>query len=59
MPVSEARKRANKKWDSENKDRVRYLKQRSACRKFIQAATLADLREIQLLIDKRRIEAKE
>lgn len=59
MPVREARKRANKKWDSKNKDRVRYLKQRSACRKFIQEATLADLREIQLLIDKRRIEAKE
>lgn len=56
MPVTEAKKRANEKWNTANKERVNYLKNRSACRKFIKTASLADLVEIEQLIDKRRME---
>lgn len=56
MPVTEAKKRANKKWNAANRERVRYLKNRSACKKFIKTASLADLAEIEQLIDERRME---
>lgn len=49
--LSQARKNANKKWDSENKNRVNYLKDRSKAKSFIEKkAKKEDLLELQDLI---------
>lgn len=51
---TEARARANKKWDAKNKDRMRYINARSAARSFIRnKSTLDDLQELKALIDQR------
>lgn len=52
--VTEAEKRAKKKWDSKNKDKNRIYRYRSYARKFIRdLATEDDLKELQELIHKR------
>ncbi len=52
--VTEAEKRAKKKWDSKNKDKNRIYRYRSYARKFIRdLATEDDLKELQELIYKR------
>ena len=44
MTCNDARKKANSKWDSENKERVRYLQDRSKAKNFIlKKATKEDL----------------
>ena len=56
MTYNDARKKANSKWDSENKDRVRYLQDRSKARNFIiKKATMEDLKELELLIKERML----
>lgn len=55
--LSESRKKANKKWAENNKERNYYIKKRSATRNFIKnQATLEDLIEIEKLIQERRKE---
>lgn len=50
-----AQTEANKAWAEKNRDRARYLRNRSAARSFLgKQATLEDLEEMQSLIDKRR-----
>ena len=50
-------RKAQEKWDKENKDRVRYLQDRSKCKNFIlKKATLEDLEELEILIKERRKE---
>lgn len=52
--VSEAQKRAKKKWDDKNKDKNRVYRYRSYARKFIRdLADKDDLKELQELIHKR------
>ena len=52
--VSDAQKRAKRKWDSNNKEKNRIYRYRSYARKFIRdLATDDDLRELQKMIDKR------
>lgn len=52
--LSEARRKANAKWDEENKERKRYIVKRSTARSFIKNdATTEDLEELQTLIDAR------
>ncbi|RRK09781.1 hypothetical protein D1831_10755 [Lactiplantibacillus garii] len=52
---TEAKKRANKKWNTQNRERVRYTNARSAARSFIKnRATTADLDELAELMDARR-----
>lgn len=59
MVLSEARKRANKKWDSTNKERKNYITKRSVCRNFIKKlATLEDLKEIEELTKQRKKDLK-
>ena len=59
MAISEARKKANKKWDDKNKDRMKYLRYRSYTKTFInQLSTVDDLTELSKLIDKRHKELK-
>ena len=54
MIYNDARKKANSKWDSENKERVRYLQDRSKARNFIlKKATLEDLEELKKLIEEK------
>ena len=48
--------KAQEKWDSRNKDRVRYLQDRSKARNFIiKKATMEDLKELELLIKERML----
>lgn len=52
--VSEAQKRAKKKWDDKNKDKNRVYRYRSYARKFIRdLADEDDLKELEELIHKR------
>ncbi|WP_172643565.1 hypothetical protein [Sporosarcina sp. D27] len=45
---------ANKKWQEQNKERAKYLSNRSRTRSFIRnQATLEDIDELQLLLDQR------
>ncbi len=46
---------ANKKWQEQNRDKARYLRNRSTARSFVKkGATLEDLAELEKLIDERR-----
>lgn len=46
---------ANKKWQKQNRERARYLRNRSTARSFIRKqATNEDLDELEQLIDERR-----
>lgn len=46
---------ADKKWNDNNKEHRRYLTDRTSARRFIRTkATLADLEELQTLIEERR-----
>lgn len=50
---------ANKKWQDQNRERARYLQNRSAARSFIRLrATQEDLAELEELIKNRLIELK-
>lgn len=58
MPkLSEAHKKANKKWDAKNKDRKQYLNKRSNAKNFIlKLATKEDLEQIKEYINQRENE---
>lgn len=57
--LSEARIKANKKWDENNKARTNYLKARSAARSFIKnKSTIDDIEELRNLLDERENELK-
>lgn len=57
MPLSDARKKANQKWNAKNKDKTKIYVARSQARKFIKSyATIKDLDELLELIDDRRNE---
>ncbi|HDU1156710.1 TPA: hypothetical protein REU65_003159 [Listeria monocytogenes] len=51
--------KANKEWQSKNKEHANYLKSRSAARSFIKnKATLEDLKELEKLIIEGKINHK-
>lgn len=55
--VSEAKSRANKKWDDENKAKKRVYRYRSYTRKFVREMAKADdLDELRILINQRERE---
>ena len=57
MAISEARRKANKKWDDKNKDKKKIYQYRSYARSYItKMATAEDLDELVKLIDERRKE---
>ena len=59
MKTSEAQKRANAKWESENRERRNYLSKRSSARGFIRnKATQEDLLELRDMIDEKLSEMK-
>ena len=46
---------ANKRWQEKNRERARYLRNRSAARNFVKKdATEEDLQELESLIEDRR-----
>lgn len=53
--VTDARKRANNKWDKNNKDRLLYLNKRSTTKNFIlKLATEEDLENIEKYVVERK-----
>ncbi|EAF6631550.1 hypothetical protein QD574_002042 [Listeria monocytogenes] len=57
--TSDAQLKANKNWQSKNKEHANYLKSRSAARSFIKnKATLEDLEELEKLIIEGKINHK-
>lgn len=55
--LSEAKIRANRKWDELNRERKNYIVKRSTARNFVlKQATLADLCELEELILIRKTE---
>ena len=58
--LTEARKKANKKWDENNKDRKNYIVKRSTTKNFIlKSATEEDLEVIENYIRERKAKLKE
>lgn len=50
-----AQTEANKKWQEQNREKTRYLRNRSTARSFIKKqATLEDIKELEELIEERR-----
>ena len=57
--VSEAQKEANKKWKEKNKERAKYLSDRSRARSFIKNAIAPeDIAEFEMLIAAKKEELK-
>ena len=55
VKLTEARKKANKKWNQNNKERVQYINKRSATKSFIlNLATEEDLKNIETYIAERK-----
>lgn len=60
VKLTEARKKANKKWDENNKDRKNYIVKRSTTKNFIlKSATEEDLKNIESYIIERKAKLKE
>lgn len=60
MPISEAKRRANDKWNQKNKDKQIIYSTHAASRRFIRDfATTKDLDELDELIKQRRLTLKE
>ena len=58
--LTEARKKANKKWDEKNKERKAYINKRSGAKSFIlKLATQEDLENIKKYIHEREEMLKE
>ncbi|WP_253195969.1 hypothetical protein [Gemella sp. zg-570] len=54
IKISEAKKRANKKWDEKNKERKLYISKRSVARNFIKKVMVdEDLEEFKRLFEER------
>jgi hypothetical protein len=54
MPYSEPQKRANKKWNDENKEQYHYLIKKSTTKNFIiKNGTIEDVKELVKLANER------
>lgn len=55
--ISDAKKRANEKWNQNNKERMNYLRSRSSAKSFIRnKATIDDIKELREMLDERENE---
>jgi hypothetical protein len=52
--LSEAKRKANKKWDDKNKERKAYIVKRSTARNFIKNMNREDIQEFEQLIQERK-----
>ena len=60
VKLTEARKKANKKWDENNRDRKKHIVKRSTTKNFIlKLATEEDLKAIESYIEERKAKLKE
>lgn len=60
VKLTEARKKANKKWDENNKDRKNYIVKRSTTKNFtLKLTTEEDLKAIESYIEERKAKLKE
>lgn len=57
--TSDAQLKASRKWQEENKTKMRHIRNRSGAKSYIKEATLDELGELQELIDARRTALKE
>ncbi|MFD1418478.1 hypothetical protein [Companilactobacillus keshanensis] len=56
---TEAKKKANKKWDEKNKERTKYINSHSQARVFIRRyATIDDIEELRRLLNDKENELK-
>ena len=59
MPkVSESRRKANDKWDKNNKERKQYINRRSVARNFIKNMKYEDVPEFKKLMEERASKIK-
>lgn len=56
--TSDAQIKASTKWNQKNKEKMNYIRKRSAARGFIKVATIEDLEELKQLIAEREKELK-
>lgn len=57
MESKNSQTEANKRWQEQNRDKARYLRNRSTARSFVKKqATLEDIEELEQLIEERRKE---
>ena len=55
MVLTDAQKRANKKWHKNNRERANYIAMRSSARSFIRnKSTTDDLEELEYIISQRK-----
>lgn len=55
MTDKNAQTEANKRWQEKNRERARYLRNRSAARSFLRnQATLEDIAELEKLMEERK-----
>lgn len=54
--TSESQLKASRKWQDKNKERMNYIRKRSAAKSFTRIATLDDLAELEQLIEQRKKE---
>lgn len=60
VKLTEARKKANKKWDENNKDRKNYIVKRCTTKNFtLKLTTEEDLKAIESYIEERKAKLKE
>ncbi|MFC0232492.1 hypothetical protein ACFFIF_00615 [Vagococcus entomophilus] len=52
--TSDSQLKANQKWNSNNKEKMNYIRKRSAARGFVKVATTEDLQELESLIYERK-----
>ena len=52
--LSEAKRKANKKWDDKHKERKAYIVKRSTARNFIKNMDREDIEEFEQLIQERK-----
>ena len=57
--VSQAKRKANNKWDIQNRDRKNYINKRSTARNFIRTMEETDIPEFEQLLKERKEKAIE
>ena len=56
MGFSDKKKASNKRWDDANKERIKYLKMKSAAKSFIKIAEINDIEILKEWLEEREKE---
>lgn len=57
--TSKAQIKASTKWNQANKEKMRHIRNRSGAKKYIEFASIEELEELEMMIDKRKKEIEE